>query len=345
MATIQSEDLQRYATDLLAKGGFGDAEAAAMAELLVWANLRGVDSHGVLRVPRYIEMLDLDMVRTDARIEQVSRSGAVCVLDAGKAPGATAMNRAVEEAAVLASQYGLGWCGVRNTSHAGAIGYFVQRLTERGLIGIAMTASKPLMSYYGAKGAALSSNPLAIGIPQLNGGPPIVLDMSTAAVALGKITAAKDAGRPIPMGWGVDVEGADTTDPHKVMAVLPMAGAKGSGLSLMIEVLCSVLVANPSIAPALAGEESGGFNGMVLAVDPGAFGDPEAFLSQSVALADAIRHLQPASGFDRVLLPGERGHETALKRRRDGVPVAAGTVKRLNETAVKLGVPIPKDLR
>jgi ureidoglycolate dehydrogenase (NAD+) len=342
MTTISAETLRDFAAALLAAAGFDGSRSSEMADLLVWANLRGVDSHGVLRIPRYIEMLQTGEVSADGDIIEVSRFGAICILDAGKAPGATAMNRAVDEAASLASTFGLGWCGVRKTSHAGAIGYFVQRLARRGLIGIAMTASKPLMSYYGAKGEALSTNPLAIGVPTKSGEQPLIFDMSTAAVALGKIMAAKDAGRAIPLGWGVDDSGADTTDPHKVAAVLPMAAAKGSGLSLMIEVLCSLLVANPNIAPALTGGRSGGFNGMVLAIDPNAFGDRDRFLEEVSALAATIHGLTPAPGFEKVLLPGERGHETERARSRDGIPVATGTVKRLTEAATALGVAIPE---
>jgi ureidoglycolate dehydrogenase (NAD+) len=340
MAIIPAYDLRAYATDLLTRGGFGPAVAAEMADLLVWANLRGVDSHGVLRIPRYVEMLQLGQVRADFEMEVVSSHGAIRVLDANKAPGATAMNRAVKEACTIADSLGLGWCGVRRTSHAGAIGYFVEQVAKSGKVGIAMTASKPLMSYFGARGEALSTNPLAIGIPSPDG-PPLILDISTAAVALGKIMAAKDAGKPIPIGWGIDADGADTTDPHKVEAVLPMAGAKGSGLSLMIEVLCSLLVGNPNIAPSLTGGKSGGFNGMVLAIDPGAFGDAQAFLTQVKQLADAIHGLQPAPGVERVLLPGERGHETEIQRRRDGLPIADGTVKRLNALAAEVGAAVP----
>ena len=342
MPTINADDLHRFARDLLHKGGFAQADAAQMADLLIWANLRGVDSHGVLRIPRYIEMLGLGMVQANHAMKIAHQFGAICVLDADMAPGATAMNRAVEEASAIAGKLGMGWCSVRKTSHAGAIGYFVEKLANRGFIGMATTASKPLMTYYGAKGEALSSNPLAIGVPQPGGGAPIILDMSTAAVALGKIMAAKDANKSIPVGWGVDAEGGDTTDPHQVAAVLPMAGAKGSGLSLMIEILCSILAGNATIAPALTGGEGGGFNGMILAIDPRAFEDQAAILGDVGSLADAVHQLAPAPGFDRVRLPGERGFETAQSRKEGGVPVAAGTLKRLLESAASLGVAAPK---
>ena len=341
MPIISADALRDFAAGLLAAGGFARDDAAAMADLLVWANLRGVDSHGLLRIPRYIEMLAQGLVRADHAMTIAQGFGAIRVLDAGKAPGAAAMNRAVAEAGGMAAQFGLGWCGVRRTSHAGAVGYFVEKLALQGMVGIAMTASKPLMSYYGAKGEALSTNPLAIGVPLPAGHDPLILDMSTAAVALGKVMAAKDAGRPIPLGWAIDADGAQTTDPHNVAALLPMAGAKGSGLSLMIEILTSILSGDPTIAPALTGQKGGGFNGMVLAIDPRAFGEPDQFLANVASLRDAIAALEPASGFDRVRLPGERGYETARSRNHDGIDLAAGTQKRLAACAQELGVALP----
>lgn len=342
-ARIAPPSLNAFTTAILQRGGFPLAQAAEMAELLVWANWRGIESHGVLRIPRYLEMLQTGEVKADAVLRLRQASGAVCLLDADRAPGATAMNRAVQAAAELARAQGLGWCSVREMSHAGAIGYFVQQLTAQGLLGIAMTASKPLMAYYGAKGEALSSNPLAIGVPAPAGQAPLILDMSTAAVALGKVLAAKDANRAIPEGWAVDASGASTTDPSQVAALLPMAGAKGSGLSLMIEVLCSLLAGNPNIAPALAGGSPNGFNGMVLAINPAAFGDPAAFVANVGALARAIQGLAPAPGHERVLLPGERGDRVQAERSAQGIPVAAGTVKRLLAVAQSLGVAPPAE--
>src|ERR1044072_4791665 len=130
MTTISAVVLRDFSAGLLAAAGFNASQADEMADLLVWANLRGVDSHGVLRIPRYIEMLQTGEVRADSEISDVHRFGAVCMLDAGGAPGATAMNRAVEEAATLAASFGLGWCGVRKTSHAGALRSFVPEVSR-----------------------------------------------------------------------------------------------------------------------------------------------------------------------------------------------------------------------
>ena len=242
----------------------------------------------------------------------------------------------------LSDIHGIGWCAVRSISHAGAIGYYANQVAQAGRVGIAMTASKPLMIYHGSSAEGVSTNPIAIAAPTTNPDRPLLLDMSTASVALGKIMAARDGGQTIPAGWGVDADGRETTDPRKVKAVLPMAGPKGSGLSLMIEVLASVLAGNPLIAVALAGGGDPGGNGLVAVLDPSAFG--EDFPIEVDRLGAAIKGLPPAAGSERVYLPGERGFEEMERRSRAGIPLVQGTRSRLLALASKLKVAVPEGL-
>lgn len=334
--------LRDYAAKLLEAGGYNRTDARASAELLVWANLRGVDSHGVLRIPRYVEMVRAGQIRPGATPQVLSEHGATALIDAGLAPGVTGMTLVAETAWKIAKRYGVGLCVARRVTHAGAIGFFAEYIANSGMIGIVMTASKPLMAYPGARGEAISTNPIAIAAPSVEAEEPILLDMSTAAVALGKIMAARDAGRQIAPGWAVDENGMETTDPSKIKTLLPMAGPKGAGLSLMIEVLSSVLSGNPLIATALAGEEPSGFNGLAIAIDPASFGDHEEFLREVSRLKQAIHDLPPVEVGKSVVLPGERGRRTADERRASGVTIATGTVENLSQLAAKLGVKQPE---
>lgn len=335
---VSDHKLTKLANDLLLAGGFSAQQARETADLLVWANLRGIESHGVLRIPRYVEMREQGLINGAAAPRQVAGKGAISVMDADRAPGAQAMNLAASTAVELAETHGIGWCAVRGMTHAGAIGYYAEQVAKRGFVGIAMTASKPLMVYFGAKGEALSTNPLAIAAPTEDAGQPVILDMSTSAVALGKLMAAKDGGRPIPKGWAVDQDGADTTDPVAAKALLPMAGPKGSGLSLMIEILASVMSGNPLISVALQQGGDPGGNGLVAALDPAAFGLSVPLGTAVQELCDAIHALPPAPGTEAVLLPGERGFRTMVTRLRDGIPVATGTLNRLVALGKKLAV-------
>lgn len=298
---IPDSTLLAFATALLQAGGFAPSYAAQTADQLIWANLKGADSHGVLRIPRYNEMVGLGILKGDARPSIHHEFGAVAVYDGDLVPGASGLLTACEKAADLAAKFGIGICSIMRTNHAGAVGYFAEHLARKGFCSIVMTASKPLMVYHGAKGEGVSTNPIAIGVPAPDG--PVVLDMSTASVALGKIMAAKDAGQSIPIGWGVDADGVATEDPAKVKAVLPMAGPKGSGLSLMIEMLVSVLGGNPLISPALTNKKDNGFNGSVIAFLPEAFGPSLDFATEVAALQHAIHALPPLKALKKCCFP------------------------------------------
>lgn len=339
---LRADDLRHYAAALLRAGGFTEAYARQSADVLVWANLRGVDSHGVLRVPRYVEMVESGLI--DPRAEPIiaRREGAVALLDARRAPGASAMIMAMDEAIARAAEFGVGWCCARSITHAGAVGYYALEAARRGCIGVVMTASGPLMAYHGARVSGVSTNPIAIAAPST--GDPILLDMSTATVPLGKIMAARDAGVAIPHGWGVDGEGRPTTDPKAVETLTPMAGPKGSGLSLMIEIIASLLASNPVIAPALEGATAAGMNGVALAMRVGALTDPDPFRLEVERLATAVRGLPRAAGVGSILMPGERGFGAEAKRRRDGIPLAVGTFRRLVALGAKCGVAAPASL-
>jgi len=340
---IHRADLERFATAIFAAAGVADELARPWAEVLVWANLRGTDSHGVIRIPRYLELLRRNAINPTPAMRIERCSGAIAVLDADLAPGAPAMIRAMDEAIARAREVHVGWCAVRNITHAGAIGYFALRAAAAGMAGIVMTASGPLMAYHGARVAAVSTNPLAIAVPA-GRRRPFLLDMSTSTVANGKVLAAKERGAAVPPGWGLDASGRDTTDPARIRTLTPLGGPKGSGLSTMIECLTSLAVGNPLIVAALA---AGGFpdtpvlNGVAIAADLAAFGDVTAFQGAVDALGDALAQLPRADGVDRIFLPGERGDTVLGEREAAGIPIPAGTWARLTAAATDVGVAPP----
>ena len=213
------------------------------------------------------------------------------------------MSVAMGEAIARAREVHVGWCAARNITHSGAVGYFALQAANAGMAGIVMSASGPMMAYHGAKVAGVSTNPLAIAFPAKDR-PPFLLDMSTSTVAMGKVMSARDAGRQIPLGWALDEHGRETTDPRKVATLLPLGGPKGSGLSFMIECLCSLAVGNPIIAPALAvgGAPDAPFlNGIAIAVDLAVFGDVEQVLAEAERLGGLIRVLPRDDSVDRIL--------------------------------------------
>jgi ureidoglycolate dehydrogenase (NAD+) len=340
---ISKDDLLKFAAAIFVAAGIERDTAEAWAKVLVWANLRGVDSHGVIRIPRYLELIGKKAInpRPNMRIER--RSGAITVLEADRAPGPIAMLRAVEEAIGRARETHIGWCAARNITHAGAIGYYALKVAEASMAGIVMAASGPIMAYHGARAAGVSTNPIAIAVPAKTH-PPYLIDMSTSTVANGKVLNARDSGQPVPAGWGIDAEGRDTTDPHKIKTLLPLGGPKGSGLSFMIECLASLTLANPLIAPALlrgGASESPVLNGVAIAVDIAAFGSLADFASEADRLGAAITALPRADGVERILLPGERGDGLLAEHMAAGIPIPKGTWARLQAAARGLGVAPP----
>jgi ureidoglycolate dehydrogenase (NAD+) len=198
------------------------------------------------------------------------------------------------------------------------------------------------MAYHGAKVSGVSTNPLALAFPAKNRRP-FVLDMSTSTVAMGKIMSARDAGQSIPLGWGLDEQGRETTDPRQVATLVPLGGPKGSGLSFMIECLCSIAAMNPIIAPGLASNAplSTFLNGLAIAVDLAALGDPEAIGAEADRLGDLIAALPREEGVEQIYLPGERGDAVLEQRTREGIPLPQGTWSRLLAAAKDLGVTPP----
>jgi ureidoglycolate dehydrogenase (NAD+) len=341
---IGHADLSAFVRAIFVAAGLSREHADAWANMLVWANLRGTDSHGIIRIPRYLDLVRAKSInaRPDMRVTRKPGSAAT-VLEADRAPAAVGFTRAVAEAVAAAREVGVGWCAARHLTHTGAIGYFALQAAEAGFAGIVMSASGPMMIYPGTRVAAVSSNPIAFAIPRSNGRP-YLLDFSTGVVANGKIMGAADRGEKIPIGWGVDKDGRDTTDPKAVENVLPMAGMKGAGLSFMIECLTSLLLSEPRIAPDLESWAIGDdpfLNGSVVAIDPGAFGDRERFLREAERLGTAIAGLDRAEGTERIFLPGERGDTIRAEREAKGIPIPKGTWQRIAKAALAIGVKPP----
>lgn len=340
---VTAEALKAFTKNIFLASDVAEEHAEVWADMLIWANLRGMDSHGVLRIPRYTAYMKNGNINAHPNMKVEKRSGAIAVLDSDWAPGPVALSAAMGEAMGRARECHVGWCIVRNITHGGAIGYFAMQAAREGFAGIVMTASRPMMAYFGAKAAGASTNPIAIAVP---GGehPPMLLDMSTATASMGKILSAQDTGTPIPEGWGLNAEGLTTTDPNTVETLMPLGGAKGSGLSMMIECLVSLFASNPLITPNIGPDASPtGYrqNGLCAAIDISAFTDLDSYKSDIDDLAAGLKGLPRADGVDEIYAPGERGDKVLQERTVKGIPLAQGTWDRLQAEADKLSLSMP----
>lgn len=343
---VSADALKDFVKEVFRASDVAEDHADVWADMLVWANLRGMDSHGVLRIPRYTAYMKNGNINAKPVIKVEKRSGAIAMIDSDWAPGPVALSAAMEEALGRARECHIGWCIVRNITHGGAIGYYAMQAAREGFAGIVMTASRPMMAYYGAKAAGASTNPIAIAVPG-NEHPPIMLDMSTATASMGKILSARDTGSPIPDGWALDSEGNSTNNPDLAEILMPLGGAKGSGLSMMIECLVSLLAANPLIEPNIRpGANPTGYrqNGLCAAIDISAFTDLDSYRANVDSLAAGLKKLPRADGVEEIYAPGERGDAVLRDRSKNGIPLPDGTWNRLNAEAGKLGIDTPATL-
>ncbi len=340
---IAAQDLRTLVCSMFERLGMESAGADTVAEVLVWANLRAVDSHGISRIPRYVELFESGEAKPRPAMKVEHPRPAVITIDADGAPGPVAMKRGMEEAIKTARQTGVAWASVRGTVHTGAIGYYTSLAAEAGMIGIGLLAGIPNMSYAGTRGAAVATSPLAIAVPSAKHGI-VVLDMATANIALGKIAQYKIQGKQLPEGFALTGEGEPTTDPALAEIPTPLGGAKGGGMSLMFELLTSVLINNPIVTSYHSGTPEGEKhrqNGVLIAVDVAAFGGVDAFKSMVDATLETIKGLPRAAGWDEILFPGERGQRAFKERSAKGIPVPGATWQKLVKDAEKLGVTIP----
>ena len=342
--TVSESVLSRFATEVFTTSGVPETDAAMIASVLVWSNLRGVDSHGVLRIPGYLARIANGINNPTPDIKLLTDLPAAAVLDADRAFGQVALGRASAIAIDKASEAGIGLCLIRGATHMGAIGYFALEAAAEGMAGIVVNVSRPNMAYPGARSAGIATSPIAIAVPGAAHAP-LMLDMATATQSMGKIALARDTGTPLGEGWAVDADGNPTTDPQKAAIPTALGGHKGGGLSLMFECLTSLMVGNPLIAPFIEGAPDGRVhsqNGLMIAIDISKFGDVGDYAREVDRLADAVKTLPRADGVEEILVPGERGDRVLAERRQTGIPLAEGTWKRLAEVAKPLGVEMPE---
>jgi LDH2 family malate/lactate/ureidoglycolate dehydrogenase len=341
VATFSTTRLTLFAEGVLGALGLGPDDSRAAAACLVEANLRGVDSHGLLRLVQYADALEGEQVnrRPTVRVERQHPAAALVDADGGYGfrPAQIAMDVAVE----LAGVSGVGLVGVRNSHHYGMAAVHAERASSAGLIGIVTTNTGPVMAPAGVTAPLVGNNPLCIAVPRRLPAPPLVLDMALSGTAFGRIRLAAAEGRPIPLGWAHDRDGKPTTDAAEALAaslLAPMGGHKGYVLSVMLEVLTGILTGSRFGLEADAHSHRGGGVGhLLVAVRVDLFVDRERFLDSVEILVEQLRSAPRGEGVD-VLLPGELEQRTRDQRSLTGVPISDQLAAELDDLAARLGV-------
>lgn len=341
---VHETPLTSFARQILEAVKVPRTTAALVAESLVAANLRGVDSHGVQLLLWYTDQILAGNVNIDTSGRVASESGACMVYDGCNGIGQLVSEICCRHAVRLAHIGGIGVVTARNSTHFGAAAWWAQKISRENLIGIVMCNATALVAPWQGRERMLGTNPICMSVP---GPDTFLLDMATTTVALNKIYKAMLSGdQSIPAGWAMDAEGNPTTDPQTAIDGLPMplGGYKGSGLAVMVEILCAVLSGGAMLT------DVGGIrvktkamraSHLFLAIDVARFLPLEEFITRMKWLRDTLKSAPPASGFREVLVAGEPEWRAEEIRRREGIPVSRGIWDQLGQLAETLKVSMP----
>jgi LDH2 family malate/lactate/ureidoglycolate dehydrogenase len=341
-------DLRNFTLRVFTALGVPEDDATIVANSLIEANLRGVDTHGITRLLGiYVRRLQAGIVNKDGRIA-VERDGPSSLLvDGRNCLGAVVAHKTMSLCLDKAAQTGACWAGIHDSNHCGALAYWAMKALERGMIGVAFTNGPASMAPWGGAEAYLSTNPVCFAIPS-GQEPPIVLDMATSAVSRGRIILAASRGEKIPLGWAVDRQGRPTDDAAEGVKgfVMPLGGYKGYGLSLVVDILCGALTGaafGPHIG-SLYEEFSRGQNvgTMLGAIDVGHFLPVDFFKERVDQEIREIKACRLAEGSERIWLPGEMELLKKEQRLQEGIPMDDVRIEEFTRIGDELGVPFPQ---
>lgn len=341
---ISPERLRQTVCHLLKHWQATDEEAALVADCLVRAEMRGIDTHGVYFLNLLSDRVDARMIRIPTVLDVVREDETTAILDGGNGLGQVAAHRAMTRAIQKARQFGTGLVLVRNTNHIGILAFYSALAAREGMVGIVMCNSAPSMSPWGGAEPFFGTNPLSIAIPG-EGGDPIVLDMSSSIVARGKIRRAQRMKEPIPSGWALDENGQPTTDPDAALkgTLLPIGGPKGYGLAFMIDILVGMLSGShygPEVKSFHQLSGPTGIGVLTLAIDIERFMPLPQFKERLASYGTSIRKVKRASGVSRIYLPGEIELEKEKKSVEEGIELSDSTVRSLNQLLEKAKSPL-----
>jgi uncharacterized oxidoreductase len=340
--TISPAQLEPLATRIFAALGAPDADARWIATLLVRANLRGHDSHGVIRIPQYVGAARKGEANPRPKLAVVQDTATTAVVDGDLGFGQVVARHATEVALEKAGRHGLAAVGVRRAYHVGRLADYVELAAARGFVGLMWTNAASAVSVvpHGGIGRRLSTNPLAMAAPGPDGRIALSVDLATSIVAEGKVRVKRNRKEPLPVGWAVDAQGQPVTDSASFYGppragLLPMAGHKGTALSLMVEVMGGILSGAGAIGP----NPGPGINGcLILLVQIERFLPLADFTRQMQDLVAFVKSSEPVRGGREVQVPGEPEARSEQERRAQGIPVEDETWRQIEVIAAELGV-------
>lgn len=339
---VSPAEARRLVQDILQGNGVSPSNAQTVARCLIAADLRGVDTHGMNRIPSYVERIRQGVLNAGADLTVTQVTPVVAQVDAHNGFGFVAAHKGMQLAIEAAKVYGIGMTSVKHSNHFGMSAWIVQQALDEDMMSLVFTNSSPALPAWGGKSKLMGVSPIACGAPGREGSN-FILDMAPSVAARGKIYKAKRRGEKIPLDWALDAEGRPTDDPEAALGgvMLPMGGPKGSALSIMMDVFSGVLsgsafaghVTNPydPSKPADVGH-------FLVAIKPDLFMSLDDFRERMQYLYDRVVGSDKAAGVDRIFFPGEIEQLAQKEREEKGIPLVQAEIDALNEEARKIGV-------
>ena len=337
-------DAEQFIAKALVAVDVPSADALVVAQLMVKSDLVGADGHGIFRLPAYLKRIRAGGINLNPNIRIEHEKGATALINGVNALGHLVMNKAVEVAIEKVKEHSVCWVGSHYGNHSGAASVYVRKLAEQGFVGIYMAVGNANhMAPWGGIDLLLSTNPIAIAVPA-GDHPMVLLDIATTVAAYGKVKLAAQKGESMPSDWMIDRQGQPITDPKRSAegSLLPIGGYKGYGLAVMIGLLAGAL------NNAAVGKGTIDFNAhhdlitntgqTIIAVDPSAFGDKQAFINRVIALVDDLKSSSTLPGVKEIRVPGEGAAKVMAARMQEGIPITPELLESLNICAKECGI-------
>jgi len=307
---VSKEELHHLISNKLHKAGLNKIQADMAADVLTFADARGIHSHGAMRVEYYSERIAKGGITNNPKFSFTKETPSIGIFEGDNGCGLVAATEAMKEAIAMAKETGLAVIGIKHISHSGALLFYAEMAAKQDLVALSLCQSDPMVVPYGGAEEYFGTNPIAFGAPSADERC-ILFDMATTVQAWGKILHARSRKEEIPPSWAVDINGQPTTDSHKVNALLPIAGAKGYGLMMMVDILSGILLGLPfgkHVSSMYADLSKGRDLGhMHIVIDPSRFRNLDDFKRDISVMLDEVKQIRPAPGFTEVFFPGERG--------------------------------------
>jgi uncharacterized oxidoreductase len=343
---VTAEALRATAGEVLRAGGSAGSEAALVADHLVLANLMGHDSHGVGMIPAYVRHRQAGLVVPNTRAKLLKDDGALVMFDGGRGYGRVVAGEAMASAIERCRQTGVVAMTLANAHHIGRVGAYGELATAAGLVSlhfVNVTDHRALVAPFRGSDARFSTNPVCIALPGTERQAPLLLDMATSALAMGKVRVARNEGKPVPEGVLIDPSGRPTRDPNVMYqephgALLAFGAHKGYALAVVTELLAAALSGGPTIQP--GNPRMGGTvnNMFTVLIDPARLAGVDWLRREIDGFVDHVKASPPADAAAPVLVPGDPERTALAERERTGIEVDGTTLEEILDAAGKLGL-------